>query len=386
MAGIRAQFGVEETVIGMLYSEWWYTHFHEMLDTPVQQHRQPAIRQNGYLFLFDAPTAVDAAPDAATNWANAQKAAAMQRRVGVAVELLSPSEVAQHWPHLVTDRIVGATWCPTDGFLFPPVIYGEGIRRAEELGARILQRTEVFEACQERGRVVELSTTRGSLRVDWVVNCTNAWAARVSPRLGGMSLPILPVKRFLYHLDPGPDALSPESLQSLPMTIYGMGRRLGAHTRPDGMHLILAGTSKTPPEPNFSDEDQDRVPERFDHRHGVDNFGFELMADMALYAPSLLESGGLLATTCGYYGMTPDAVPLIGFDPHVPNLVHAAGFSGHGVMHAPVTALLVAKLLAGETEDGRVRLPPPFERHTLDLAAFDPARDFARTSAETAVL
>lgn len=170
------------------------------------------------------------------------------------------------------------------------------------------------------------------------------------------------------------------------MTIYGMGRRLGAHTRPDGAHLILAGMSQTPPEPDFTDEDQDRVPERFDHRHGVDNFGFELLADMALYAPSLVEYGGPLATTCGYYGMTPDAVPLIGLDAHVSNLVHAAGFSGHGVMHAPVTALLVAKLVAGETQAGRVRLPPPFERHTLDLAAFDPARDFARRSTETAVL
>jgi hypothetical protein len=46
MAGIRAQFGVEETVLGMLYSEWWYAHFHEMLATPPEQ-RQQAIPQNG---------------------------------------------------------------------------------------------------------------------------------------------------------------------------------------------------------------------------------------------------------------------------------------------------------------------------------------------------
>jgi glycine/D-amino acid oxidase-like deaminating enzyme len=170
------------------------------------------------------------------------------------------------------------------------------------------------------------------------------------------------------------------------MTIYGMGRRLGAHTRPDGRHLILAGMSQTPAEPEFSDDDQDHVPEQFDHRHGVDNFGFDLLADMALYAPSLVESGGLVATTCGYYGMTPDAVPLIGFDARLSNLVHAAGFSGHGVIHAPITALLVSKLIAGDVQSGLVRLPPPFDRHTLDLAAFNPARDFARRSVETAVL
>jgi glycine/D-amino acid oxidase-like deaminating enzyme len=79
MAGIRAQFGVAETVIGMLFSEWWYAHFHEMLDTP-PEHQQPAIRQNGYLFLYDHPDAPDAAPDAAANWAHTQRQAAMQQR------------------------------------------------------------------------------------------------------------------------------------------------------------------------------------------------------------------------------------------------------------------------------------------------------------------
>ena len=385
MAGIRAQFGVEETVIGMLYSEWWYAHFHEMLATSAER-QQPVIRQNGYLFLFDDPNAVDAAPGAASHWKQAQNVATMQQRVGVPVELLTPSQVGRRWPHLVTERLLGATWCPTDGFLFPAVIYGEGVRRAEELGARIVQRSDVLGARLERGRIVELETSRGAVQVDWVVNCTNAWAARVSPLLGGMQLPIVPVKRFLYHLDPGPNVLASDVFGSLPMTIYGMGRRLGAHTRPDGMHLILAGMSQTPPEHAFSDDDQDRVPEQFDHRHGIDNFGFELLADMALYAPSLVESGGLVATTCGYYGMTPDAVPLIGFDAQLGNLVHAAGFSGHGVMHAPVTALLVSKLIAREIEGNRVRLPQPFDRHTLNLATFSPTRDFAGSSAETAVL
>src|SRR5215470_14155516 len=39
-AGIRAQFSVEETVVGMQYSEWWYSQFHELLHTP-HERRQP---------------------------------------------------------------------------------------------------------------------------------------------------------------------------------------------------------------------------------------------------------------------------------------------------------------------------------------------------------
>src|SRR6266571_6997783 len=48
-AGIRAQFSIEETVVGMQYSEWWYTQFHQILQTPPER-RQPVIQQNGYLF------------------------------------------------------------------------------------------------------------------------------------------------------------------------------------------------------------------------------------------------------------------------------------------------------------------------------------------------
>jgi glycine/D-amino acid oxidase-like deaminating enzyme len=384
MAGIRAQFGVEETVIGMLFSEWWYTHFHDLLRTPPER-RQAVIRQNGYLFLYDRPDAPDAAPHAGAHWQRAQSTAAMQQRVGLPVEVFTPEHIRQRWPHLATERLVGATWCPTDGFLFPAVIYGEGVRRAEELGARILQRTEVLGARQRGGRILQLETSRGLVDMDWVINCTNAWAPRVSELLGAMELPIAPTKRFLYHLDPG-QPLPADVLSRLPMTIYGMGRPLGSHTRPDGTHLILAGTSHTPPEPAFEDEDQDRIPESFDHRHGIDNFGFTLLTDMALYAPSLVESAGIVATTCGYYGMTPDGVPLIGFDAHIDNLVHAAGFSGHGVMHAPISALLVEALVASDAPDDQVRLPAPFDTHQLSIDAFAPTREFGHSGVETAVL
>src|ERR1051326_9575962 len=88
MAGIRAQFGTRETVIGMLFSKWWYTSFHEFLSTPTQQ-RQPVIKQNGYLFLYDDPTAIDAAPNALQHWSTARRTVAMQREIGLDVELLT---------------------------------------------------------------------------------------------------------------------------------------------------------------------------------------------------------------------------------------------------------------------------------------------------------
>jgi glycine/D-amino acid oxidase-like deaminating enzyme len=60
--------------------------------------------------------------------------------------------------------------------------------------------------------------------------------------------------------------------------------------------------------------------------------------------PPIGEFSGLTATTSGYYGVTPDHNPFLGFDPGVPNLLRLVGFSGHGAMFGPFSALVAEKL------------------------------------------
>lgn len=390
-AGIRAQFGVEATALGMRYSEHWYAHFHDLLETPPER-RQPVIRQNGYLFLYEDPA--QAAPPwqpaaraaSAAVWERAQANAAMHLRLGIPVETLDPAEIHHRWPHIEPSRLAGATFCPTDGFLEPAIILGEGYRRARELGVEVLTRAEVIGATLRGGHIAAVETARGPIEADWYVNATNAWAPRVSRRLGGMPLPIAPLKRYLYHFAVHQPVMSEEEWVRLPMTIYGLGPGRGALSRPDGPRLILAWAHDTDPEPDFADEDQDRIDPAYHHERGLDNFGYAVLAQVADFAPRLADAGGLAATTSGFYGATPDADPLIGWDAQQENLLHACGFSGHGLMHAPITAVLVEALLAGDVAENRVRLPAPFERHTLDLAAFDPRRDSAHSHGETMVL
>ena len=206
-AGIRAQFSTEETVVGMQYSEWWYSHFHDHLRSPADVRQQAVMRQNGYLFLYENPDAIPAwqprrQQELAHIWQHAQAAVGMQQRLGLPVEALSPQHVYERWPHLIPDHLVGATWCPTDGFLIPHMIYSEGFRRAEELGVEVQRHTEVLGALLHADRINALVTNKGTVEADWFINATNIWAARLSPRIGGMSLPVSPLKRYLYFLKP----------------------------------------------------------------------------------------------------------------------------------------------------------------------------------------
>lgn len=386
MAGIRAQWSVEETARGMRYSEWWYSHFHDMLHTPASQ-RQPVMRANGYLFLHEDPAQAEEKDRAAVAaaWDEAQRNVAMQRAAGVHVDILTPSDVASRWPWLDASRLIGATFGPDDGFLHPHVIYNEGFRRARELGVDVRVGAEAVGADTRGDRIVRLMTTRTGvvepLDVDWVVNATNAWAPRVSRALGGMDLPIAPLKHYLYHIAITPRPLSDVAWGALPMMVFGMGPGRGSHARPDGPLWLLGGAHAHAPEPDFSDSDQDAIRDGFSHAQGIDNAAWDLLAQVADFAPQFAENAGPTASTCGFYGVTPDSTPFIGPDTRLPNLIHAAGFSGHGVMHAPVTALLVETLLAGVAPASHVALPEGMG--AISLAAFAPSRDLTASPRES---
>lgn len=390
-AGIRAQFSTEETVVGMQYSQWWYSHFHDLLHSPIDVRQQPVMRQNGYLFLYEDPEAIPAwqprrRHEVAQNWQHAQTAASMQQRLGLPVEVLTPQNVEERWSFLDPDRLTGATWCPTDGFLIPDMIYTEGFRRAQELGVQVQQHTEVTGAQLVADRISALVTNKGTIEADWFVNATNIWAARLSPRIGGMRLSVFPLKRYLYFLKLSQPIMDATVWQQLPMIIYGVGSHRGAHSRPEHDLLLLAWAHETEPETQFSDADQDRIDPPFRHDNGIDNYGYAILEQVEQFSPLLANSGGLIATTCGFYGTTPDANPLIGCDTHQQNLIHAVGFSGHGLMHAPVTALLVEAILAGDVDHGHIRMPAPFDHATIDINTFDPGRAFESSRRETLVL
>ncbi len=379
-ACIRAQFGVPETVVGMMYSEWFYNRFHVHMHTP-DGDRQPVMASNGYLFLYEDPESnLARAAELTASWKSATANFATQKAVGLDVSLLEPTEIKQRWPHIVTDSLVGATWCPSDGFLFPHMIYGEAVRYARELGVTVRLNTEVIGAKATDGKITALVTTNGEVEADIVINATNAWGSRFSRLVGGMNLPIDPLKRYLYFLEPSPaflTAFGEDQWKRLPMTIYGMGGGRGVYSRPDGNNLMIGWAHQTDPEPEFTDDDQDRVDPEFNVRTG-NSRGHEALMQISEFAPNLADAGRLVVTTSGYYATTPDSIPLIGPDAVLSNLIHAVGCSGHGLMHAPITALLVDAYVYGTVRQGRVLLPNPFNALSIDVHSFDPSRNFSQ--------
>ena len=319
-ACIRQQFSTPETVLGMRYSVDVYRRFPEEVGG-----RVVPIVENGYLFLLDGEQAVEAA----------RGRVAMQREWGLEeVELLDAAETARRFPFVDGAAITGATWCPSDGFLRPEVVYGEASASARTRGVRILQGAPVTGARHAGGRLVAVKAGGEWLEGDLFVDATNAWTARLAPVLGAAALPVLPVKRHLWFIVRG-QGMTAAELARVPMVISPRG----AYCHPENADTLMCGWAlPVEPEPDFSDEDQDRILPAFDHRGGPDSLAFETWLALAEVMPAIGDFAGIQATTCGFYGVTPDHNPFLGFDTQVPNLLRLVGFSGHGAMFGPFTA------------------------------------------------
>jgi len=323
-AGIRQQFSTPETVLGMRYAVDAYRRFPEEiggLSVP--------IVENGYLFLLR-----DGLEAAAGR-------VAMQHSCGLReVELLSPGETALRFPFVDPDSLVGATWCPTDGFLRPEVVYGEAAASARSRGARILTHAPVSAARHEGGRLKAVFARGEWHEADLFVDATNAWSPRLSRVLGATELPISPMKRYLWFLR-RPAEFSGELLTRMPMVVSPEG----AYCHPENAETLMTGWAHpAQPEAEFTHEDQDRIAPEFSHEGQVEGRAFDTWQVLANLMPQIGEFSGFCATTSGYYGVTPDHNPFLAFDPNLGGLIRAAGFSGHGAMFGPFSAHVVERL------------------------------------------
>lgn len=361
-AGIRQQFSTEATVRGMRHSVQWYKRFAE----ETENGTCPII-QNGYLFL-----SADGA-----QWAKARQRVQMQRNAGLTdVVALEREELVHRFPYVDPEVCIGGTFCPSDGFLLPDVVYQEGARRARTLGATILSSCGVVGAQSLNGRITGLVTEKGLLEADLFVDCTNAWSEELAVRLGAEVLPVEPLKRYLWFVKRDGE-MTDAQFADMPLIV----EPTGVYCRPENPRTLLMGWGHpAEPERGFAFADQDVIDPEFAHDAGIDGVPFEVWARLAEAVPPIGDFAGITSTACGYYGTTPDHNPFLGFDRKIPNLIRLVGFSGHGAMFGPFSAAVAAAL----AEEGRDVVAVSLDVGPVPLADFSIGRDFA--SSETLVI
>lgn len=358
-AGCRQQFSTPSTVRGMRHSVAAYRALGERIG-------QPILRQRGYLFLVGQGH-VDAA----------RARVAMQRDAGLAeVRWLDVEEIPQVGPAVDPSQVAGATWCPTDGFLLPQLVYQEGARLLREEGGVVLSRAPVLGAQAVGDRIVAVQSAKGRHEADLFIDATNAWTGRTSRLLGAEPLPVSPTTRFLWFLARGDD---PEvaSLGEWPMIVSPSG----VYARPENAGTLLMGWARgeAVAEPDL-ERAQDAIPRQFAHDGDVDAVPVQAWMALSEAVPAAASLGGLSATAGGLYAITPDHNPFLAYDPRMKNLIRLVGFSGHGAMFGPFTASVAAALAEAGQDLSSLTLP----EGEVDLTAFHIGRSMQ--SAEAMVI
>ena len=299
--GIRAQFADELNVRIALRS---MAEFESMGD-------EIFWRRYGYLFLLDSDDDLVAF----------RGALELQRSLGVPSRELSLDDVHELVPQLALDEIVGATFCPLDGYATPEAVVQW---YARESGATIRQSCAATGIEVREGRIVAVETTGGRIATNVVICCAGVWSREVGA-MAGVELPVDGEARSMWFTPEGGGL--PERL---PLTIdFGSG----FYVHREGPGLAFGGRSQA----------------------------LEDVAEAAARRLPVLVDLPVQASWWGWYDVSPDWNALVGEAPGVSRFLYATGFSGHGFQQAPAVGEHLAQLVVGNEP-------------TLDLAAFDAER------------
>jgi len=354
-ACIRAQFDTISTVQGMIYSINFFENW-----TDIIENSESPICQNGYLFLKNYTADVEAV----------KRQVAAQQKAGLKeVVWLDEAALSEQFPYLDTIGIVGATWCPKDGFLFPNIIYQDASQAARKLGAKIIQNDPVVKADVSGNKATAVILESGSrIEADIFLNATNVWAQGISRLFGGMDLPITAERRYLYFLSglktDSDWGFKMEDFPSLPMTVTPNG----AYCRPENKQLMIGWLQHPKPVTATLDNQDDIEP---GYGLGFNEYGAAVRKEVTQFLPAVQDMGRLVTVTTGFYNTTPDHNPLFGYDLNIHNLVHAVGFSGHGLMHAPFSARIAAELINAGRNIETIDLPYDIGRVQLKHMALN---------------
>jgi len=290
---------------------------------------------------------------AAKDRAGLEANVALQRRVGIQTELLSPEALREIMPGLETTDLVAAAYEPESGYADPYSTVNAYANAIRKLGVKIMLETEVTGLRFAAGKIVGVDTPKEKFDAPLVVNCAGPWGARVA-KMAGLDAPInaCRVQVAFFRRPPGYEAPHPVIADFINATYF----------RSETGNLTLVGLIDP------SEADAIVNPDNFNERHDADfvlNAGEQLVRRYPVMEQSQ-STGGYAAL----YAITPDWHPLIDEVPAGSGFYICAGFSGHGFKLGPAVGLMTADLVTGRSN-------PEFDPHLFRFnryAEADPVR------------
>ncbi len=323
-AGVRQQWGTKMNCLLAKKSVEFFENAKEIL----QYEGDIEFKQEGYLIIASNENEAE----------QFKKNVALQNDLGIPSKVLTKEEALEIVPHLNPEQVHSATFCHTDGHLNPFTMTDAYYHAAKRLGVEFNFYTEVLDIETKAGKITAVSTDKGKIKTNVVVNAAGGWSKEIGA-LAGVELPVYSRNHEILVTEPV------EKMQG-PMVI-SFSHNIYCQQTPHGAFIMGRGDKDEPKSHTMRST-------------------WQFLDKMSSTVCKLLPKIGELRVIRqwgGLYNMSPDHQPIIGGTKDLEGFYMACGFSGHGFMLAPMTGLLLSELILGKT--------PSMPMENLSLERFE---------------
>jgi monomeric sarcosine oxidase len=263
------------------------------------------------------------------------------RQHRLAVEELTAGEAERRFTGFVVPPELTGVFEPQAGYLLVEKCVLAHLQAAKNHGAEHLPETTVT-SWRAEGRSVVVTTDRGEFHAGRLVISPGAWAGEL---LGSLGVPLEVRRKHVYWFSQATAEYAaangcPTFLYELSHGVFYGFPSLPSHGLKAAEHSGGQVVSDPSTDPRLFDQrDYERI-----------------QSFLAKHLPGV--SGEVSRHTVCFYTMTPDEHFLVDRHPHHPNVVFAAGLSGHGFKFTGV----LGEVLAALATEGQSQLPVGFLR------------------------
>lgn len=257
-----------------------------------------------------------------------QTLASNAQSVGLDVRMVDAKEVKEICPYL-SDDIIGASWCPTDGHANPLTTTLGFYKRALEMGVRFYTKAEVKELRKVKGKVRKVVLSDGEVLEGETIILAAAYESRAIARTVGVDLPMTRLIDECLVTEMQPHMFD--------IMLGTAGADFYGHQAKHGSFIF------------GSDCGYEEVTDMEDPSKLLTNSMTLSASCRAImdYVPAL-RNAKVVRSWCGWLDNAFDGVPFISRVDEAEGLIVACGFTGHGFGTAPVVGLMLSQMVAGE--------------------------------------
>lgn len=253
--------------------------------------------------------------------------ASRSRELGLDMNVVDAQTVKEICPYL-SEEVIGASWCPTDGHANPMITTLAYYIRALEKGVRFFTDARVVKLEKYKGRLRRVIMESGEVFEAETVIIAAGYASRYLARTVGVDVPL-----YTYFEEALVTEMQPHMFDIMLGTADG---DFYGHQSQHGSFVFGCDSGL-----------EDGIDMPLDELKTSSVTAPAGCRAIMGYIP-LLADAKIVRTWGGWIDMCHDGVPVISRVEEVPGMILACGFTGHGFGTAPAVGLMLAQMTVGE--------------------------------------